>query len=156
MALSIDLNVQLKGLAEAIREVEDRTGKTSDFSTAFLEVDLAVGSFFRRRFDAEGGSDGSSKWSPLAPSTLKARQRSGGNRGGILWDFGNLRASLAKLGPDSIRVITSHSYERGTNRPGAVAHQEGRGVPKREIIPDPLPVSLVNEIEVILLAHVGG
>ena len=53
MALSIDLNVQLKGFAEAIREVENRTVKTSDFTTAFLEASLTFVSSLLCMFCAE-------------------------------------------------------------------------------------------------------
>ena len=154
--MTVQIDLRMEGFSKAVRAIDDARGRVSDFSNAFHEIDGVVSDMFRRRFDSEGRSpDNGAAWTPLAPATIAHRlSRPGGNRGGVLWDFGNLRAALVKVGPDSIRVIDPMRYERGTSRPGAYAHQEGRGLPKREIIPDPMPDKLMKEFEDILVAHV--
>jgi phage gpG-like protein len=130
-------------------------------------VNESVNEFFVRQFDSEGAYGGE-KWKPLSPLSLKLRQRRGHGRGGILHDTGRMWASLTKLGlgPDAIRRVTAQSLERGTSVPYAISHQKGfktrifgrgrkRKVPKRVIIPDPMPSRVVEGWVSIIGAHVA-
>lgn len=144
------------------RRLRDLEKKSGDLKTMFRFFDRDVGDFFRRRFET-AGRYGGRPWKPLSASTRKARRRAGetGNQGGVgkpLWATGQLKRSLEEVGGQSIRSIGRKSYVRGTRVPYAVHHQEGRGVPEREIVPETnkgLPSVLVVKLMKRLREHIG-
>lgn len=146
----------MHGLKQSAARYGKRIRKVRNLLPAWRKVDAyLITPMFRRQF-ATKGAYGGQAWAGLRPTTQKARQRSGGNRGGIghpLWDFGRLKGSLEAVGPESIRVMQPHKYQRGTRVPYAHLHQTGftvtqwggrqfkrpRRVPARPPIPDPIP-----------------
>ncbi len=147
--------VRFVGLAGVEKRYKSRSARAKDMTVAWLRIDKHFTTVEQRQW-ATRGAFGGQAWPPLRPTTQKARQRPGGNRGGInhpLWDFGELRGSLIAVGPNSIRVITKDLYQRGTRVPYAAKHQKGfvatqwggrrfhipRQVPARQVIPDPMP-----------------
>lgn len=152
-----DFTYTVEGFDKVKLDFKKLSKKVADFRPAFQKIDKHVSLVFRRQFASEGAFGGP-KWPALAPATIKGRAQSGRGRGGILRDTNRLWASLVKIGPESVRIMRSHYYERGTSVPYAMAHQEGkqRGLPKREIIPEPLPTSVVNTWEKIILNYVEG
>lgn len=89
-------------------------------------INASIDELMRQQFDSEGAAMGT-RWAPLAPVTLKLRERRGHGRGGILRDTNRLWASLTKLGlgPDALLVVTDASIERGTKLPYAQWQQTG-------------------------------
>lgn len=151
-----------------LRRAFDRAEKNlTDLRPAFRRFDRTVGKYFRRRFET-GGRFGGPTWKSLADETKKRRRKpltEGGtpNIGGVdrpLWDSGNLKASFQEVGGESVRNIRRASYERGSRVPYASIHQEGKGVPKREIVPEDLesfPTTrsfLVNRLADLMEKHV--
>lgn len=137
MGLDVDVTVRDSEVRRNFRRLEKRAG---DLKPMFRDFDRDVGDFFRRRFET-AGRHGGSPWKPLSRKTRLARNRAGvsGNKGGVgkpLWATGKLKESLQEVGGDSIRHIGRHRYVRGTRVPYAVYHQEGMGVPRRELLPD--------------------
>lgn len=143
---------------QLLTKLKKRTGNLAPVFGG--SIDKSVSLFFRRQFDTSGAI-GMKPWAPLRPVTKRKRPRPGGNRGGVgrpLWDFARLRGSLVAVGPESVRVVKSDRYERGTTVPHAIHHQRGytvrkwgrtvfknpRRVPAREIIPDPMPRAIVG------------
>ena len=164
--------IKLRGLLTVEKRYTGITRRTQDMTPAWRRIDKSVTTVLTRQHATKGAFGGQS-WAPLRPATVKARQRPGGNRGGVghpLWDFGRLRASLIMVGPESIRVITKDRYVRGTRVPYAVRHQEGftvtewggqkfkhpRKVPARQLIPDPMPEHIRATWLRIAALHVGG
>ena len=166
----IGIDVELKGsrsLRRLLKSIEDRGG---DLSPAFKgPINKSVTLLLRRQFASKGAISGPA-WAALRPATKEARQRRGGNRGGIdhpLWDTGRLKASLEKVGPDSFLKITPDSYERGSTLFYAALHQEGftvkqwggrrfshaRRVPARKPVPDPVPKAVLRTWEKIIASY---
>lgn len=161
MALSFDVE---SDLPERLRGMRVRV---ADLRAPFKQFNRSVENFFETRFDTAGRHGSSlesggltgSRWKPLSTKTKKARRRAGksGNRGGVrrpLWATGNLRRSLIETGPESIRRIGRQTYVRGTRVPYAHFHQEGRGVPERPIVPDPIPRGLQKRAARLIEQHV--
>lgn len=158
--MPIRLAVEVVGTRRTEALLRSASKAAKDLRPAFGEINArVVEPFFRRQFDTAGEAGGQ-RWAPLRPSTRARRLRRGGNRGGLdrpLWDMGELRASLVKTGPRSIRRITRTEYERGTAVPYAAVHQRGTGrIPARPIVPDPLPEDVLRQIEGVVADHVAG
>lgn len=132
--LDREVRVELAGFLAELSEVELRALRlTPVFRGA---VDRLVTEFLERRFASEGAYLGT-RWQPLAERTKRQRARPGRGRGGILWDLGDLRASLVKSGgPNSIRQITDSLYRRGTTDPKAQIHQYGATITRRRRVKD--------------------
>lgn len=160
------------GLAGIRKKYRGQYARSMDMTLAWYRIDKHMTTVLVRQFSTKGAFGGE-PWAPLRPSTKRARQRPGGNRGGInhpLWDFGDLRSSLIAVGPTSIRVITKDSYQRGTRDPKAYRHQKGfvatqwgghrfhvpRSVPARQVIPDPMPEHVRATWLRIAADHVRG
>lgn len=173
------LTLSLQGLGGVQTSLAGLRRKVVDASPAFSKIDKSVTMMFKRQFDTEGAFGGT-PWKPLAPATIKARAKPGRGRGGILRDFNTLWASLVNIGdPDGIRLIEPLRYTRGTRVPYAQAHQEGKVgrrttrtgkkvgshgknqtrkmtrtvLPRRPIIPDPMPDHITRVWEGILASY---
>lgn len=106
---------------------------------------------------ASRGSHLGSPWKPISPRTKAQRVRRGGNRGGLsrpLWDTGRLRGSWVKRGPESIYASDKLRFERGTTVPYASKHQQGVGVPKREIVTGPFVKHVADEAAERIAKHI--
>lgn len=84
-----------------------------------------------QHFATEGASSGT-PWQPLDPQYAAWKTRKYGPKK-MLQREGTLRESLMRRAM-SVMTITQNEMVLGTEVPYAVAHQEGRGVPKRPII----------------------
>lgn len=164
--------VKFVGLAGVKLRYRSRYNRALDMTPAWRLIDKHATTVLTRQH-ATKGVFGNQPWAPLRPATKQARQRPGGNRGGInhpLWDFGDLRSSLIAVGPLSIRVMTKDKYQRGTRVPYASKHQKGfvatewggqkfhrpRNVPARQLIPDPMPAHIRAVWLRVAAKHVGG
>lgn len=124
----IDFTVEVQGMGRVLARLAEIQRRTGDLRPVYRRVvDPEVSRFLRLQFET-AGRYGGDPWAPLRQSTIRHRTRAGGNRGGTnrpLWDTGRLRASLVKVGPESIRSIGRTRYVRGTSVPYAAHHQEG-------------------------------
>lgn len=159
MAVSFDVESDLPERLQGMRV------RVADLREPFKLFNRSVENFFETRFDTAGrhGSTGGgltgSRWKPLEPETKRARRRAGkpGNEGGVgrpLWATGNLRRSLIETGSESFLRIGRQTYVRGTRVPYAIYHQEGRGVPRRKIVPEPIPRGLQRRAARLIEQHV--
>lgn len=113
-------------------------------------VNRAIRGMVRDQFSTQGGFGGGS-WSPLAPSTLRAKAAKGTISKGILRDTDRLFNSIAQLRgqtADTIFEVDHFSLRYGTTVPYARFHQDGtRRMPQRVIFPDPIPQAVTDEID---------
>ena len=145
---SMMVTSRMEGTNRLSLDLQRLAGRAKDLRPAFHKIDKHVSTVFRRQFSTEGAFGGR-PWPRLAAATIRARQKAGLGRGGILRSTNRLWASLVKVGPESIRIMRPHYYERGTSVHYADDHQLGRGkgLPVREIIPDPISESILNTWE---------
>lgn len=104
-------------------------------------------------------SHGDGAWPPLAESTVKRKQARGlsleplrsDDRQGSLYD--------TLVDPQLAAVETAHSLIWSTGVPYAHWHQDGGSMagrpPKRQVIPDPLPVEHRRQFEVATVSWVN-
>lgn len=163
--IDIDIKVDLK---EAERLLNSTLRASMSLQPVFAgSIDKSVSQLFLRRFASEGAW-GDRPWIRLRPLTLKLRQESGHGRGGILRDTNRLWASLVKVGPESVRVITARTYSRGTAVPYARFHQTGWNqrmifgrrrkqtvrVPARPIVPEHIPREMIQSWEKVVARYI--
>lgn len=154
----IDFDVR-SNMGDVLEDLDDAQGRTDDLRPVFRLFDRRVSMFARRQFETSGAVGGEA-WEPLSEETKeRRREHRGGNRGGVdkpLWDFGKLKSSLQTAGPESVREIDRQKYTRGTTVFYARFHQEGEGVPKRQIFPDPWPMQLRLSVNALMRRHFEG
>lgn len=156
--MPIDFDVR-SNMGDVLKDLDDAQGRTDDLRPVFRLFDRRVSMFARRQFETSGAVGGT-PWEELDESTKKARQRHrGGNRGGVsrpLWDFGKLKTSLQEVGPESVREVGRQRYVRGTTVFYARFHQEGEGVPQRQVFLDPWPMQLRLSVNALMKRHFEG
>lgn len=163
-----------------LQEVGDRA---SDLTPSWInDVQPLVTDFLTQRFDSEGAFGGA-KWADLSPVTVEMRKRPGHGRGGIGRDTGAMWASWVKSAgsspaPGGVLVIEKDRYERGSSLPQSLYFDQGtnstmvpiqtrngwlfrrrkspKHIPARPIIPDVLPPSLIEQVELSLAAYITG
>lgn len=130
-----------------------RAGRFSDFS---VPLGGAVLRLLRRvakqNYDSAGGF-ATPGWAPLAPSTLREKQRLGYGRKPIMRRTDRLYRALAlgRATADSIVEVTKTSLRYGTSLAYAAFHQlGGLRLPRRQVLPDPMPASVGDELRQIL------
>lgn len=181
MAGASSMTFKMEGLSGIQSTLDKMLGTLRNAAPAFHRIDKHVSLMFRRQFASEGRFGGT-PWKPLAPSTIRARQKPGRGRGGILRDSNTLWSSLVHTGPESIRLIEPDRYTRGTTVPYAASHQDGvkrtrrtrtgkrtgprrkyvtkkmrrTSLPRRPIIPDPMPEHISRTWEKILADYYAG
>lgn len=121
--------LQVKGdqaLFAAFRGIEKAVEDQRESITEIGEQGLGR---IRRRFEQAGPG-----WPRLAKSTeiKKARRIGGPSR--ILVDSGRLLGSFSRGAGDNVNRVEALRGEFGSSVPYGIFHQEGRGVPQREII----------------------
>lgn len=158
--LDVSVDIELK---EAQKMLDTTAGALLSLAPVFAgPIDKSVSQMFLRRFTSEGAWGGS-RWAPLRPLTLRLRQRAGHGRGGVLRDTNRLFGSLVKVGPESIRIISPHAYQRGTIVPYARFQQTGWisqlvfgrskravRVPARPPVPSQIPPEMTNAWEKVI------
>lgn len=106
--------ITVRGLDEALRELDDATGRLADLTPVMQVIAEDVKTLIDDSFEESRKPNGR-PWAPLAPETVK-RRRNNSNK--PLIDTGVLRNSInARPGPRSVRF--------GTNVPYAEWHQFG-------------------------------
>lgn len=123
------------------RAVEDQREPIAEIGTEGLGL-------IARRFEHAGPG-----WQRLAKSTeiKKARRIGGPSR--ILVDSGRLLGSFSKGTDDNINRVEALRGEFGSTVPYGIFHQEGRGVPKREIIPADFEKQAGEQFGKIIIKH---
>jgi len=97
------------------------------------ETEAALLNLTRERFRTATAPDGS-PWPSLAPSTLASRISQGIDGVSPLFATGALFASIeSEIGRDRLAIVVGGTGQGGAD--SVVYHQEGDGVPKREILP---------------------
>lgn len=172
----IKYEIDLTGL----EQVGDRA---DDLRPVWLrDIQPLVTDFLSQRFDSEGAFEGA-KWADLAPVTIELRKRPGHGRGGIGRDTGRMWASWVKSAgsapaPGGVLVIEKNRYERGSTLPQSLWFTQGidsthvplqtkkgwvfvrrkvtKRTPARPILPDPLPLSLLEQVNLSIEAYVSG
>jgi phage gpG-like protein len=114
----------------------------ADMSPAMKRVKDQMLDAVRSHF--EGESDGSSPWVPLAAATVEDRRRKGFGPGPILHRTGDLAGSFTG-------DHDAASAEIGTDRPHAVLHEEGKGVPRRPFLE--MSARDIDAIDALLVAY---
>ena len=119
-----------------IRRIEKITESLEDFYRG--PATRSLKRMFTEIFRGEGQTRQTSKWAPLAPSTLRARARrrkiSGSSGFGtkILWDTGRLRNSYIN---SPIVHVEGNTMRWGTDVPYAKYHETGtRWMPARPVV----------------------
>ena len=136
--------------ALARRRLNQAAKRSTDLRPVWADVNAnVIQPAMLKRWDTAGSAFGSG-WQELSPAGVRSRlNQRGGNRGGItrpLWDFGRLRGSWVKNGPESIVALKKMSLERGTSVPYAAPHQNGSGnLPARPMVTEPLKEHVGNE-----------
>jgi hypothetical protein len=109
------------------------------------------------------GNYGGEKWVELAESTIRRKQAAGGYSLGPLKFTRGLYESLTVLDhPERREVISKRGYRLRSLRrsragfPIGAAHQTGTEdghVPRRQVIPDPMPASFMRELRSIIRGY---
>lgn len=142
------ITVDVQGLAEAFNLLEEAEEKASDLRPAFRLFDVSVREFTDDQFRTEG-AEGGVPWADLLPETWAKRRRSGGNRGGILWDTANLRLNLLNR---PLRSFKRQEYRRGTDVPYA-GHVAGPET-ERPMYPEDRDIPVLERaLERAVIAH---
>jgi len=148
----IQLGVGLN-LTPALQRLERLAGRFTNFKPVLGgRVDVLARRLIRKQFETEGRASGRGKWQALSPTYLLRR---------VLKDKPILRQSdglfeaLTKRGhPDQELVLEKDHYGLSIS-PDAdtharfIGHQFGipkSNVPVRQMIPDPLPKTFVDEL----------
>lgn len=148
----LELEVALDASAEQILFAL-RAGRFSNFS---VPLGGAILRLFRRvvkqNFDS-AGKLASPRWAPLSPRTLLEKARRGFGGKPIMRRTDRLYRSLT-LGvrtSDSVVEVTPTSLRFGTSVEYAGFHQRGgRHLPRRQLLPDPMPATVGEECRQIL------
>lgn len=145
--------------AAARRMLRKAASRSADLRPVWGEVNAQViQPTLQAQFDTAGAT-GRSPWRPLAPRTAQRRVRRGGNRGGVsrpLWDFGRLRGSWVKRGPESVFVSERMRMERGTLVPYAAPHQHGTGrIPARPMVTEHITEQVGHEAATRIARYIG-
>lgn len=179
MDVTITANVD-----KALSLLAKMSAQASDLRPVFQgPIERSVTVMFIRQFETAGKFAGD-PWPPLSPVTVMLRSRAlethkpgkgkagpsylagvqskrGRARAGLyapLRDTLRLWAAYTKAGgPESIRLFTPSSYERGVNVPYAIKHQKGdpkTRTPIRRVIPDPMPAKLTATWRAMLAHYV--
>lgn len=134
----------------AIARFNRIAGRFSNFvPLAGGKVDVLVRNMIRRQLDSEGAAFGK-PYKALNPDYAKWKRKKYGRKR-ILVRKGQMReAFVQKKGPSQILTLRKDFYRlaaRGQVAKRASMHQYGRGNnPVRQIIPDPLPESFLQEL----------
>ena len=124
------LNISLKGddiIKEKIERARKRTKNYRKFFANVVKPDL------QRQFDQVFERQGVPRWKQLRPATI-AQKREDGITGRILERKGRLRRAYSTDSPDSTWTITDNKLKFLNRVPYAEFHEEGQGVPKREVV----------------------
>jgi phage gpG-like protein len=119
--VKVQVKYEGKELERAIRKLS----KEIDFEAGHREVAIALDAWMRRNFQGDGAMVGG--WAPLAPSTIKRKEKAGKTK--MLYWSGRLFQSFYATGSKREAVA-------GARVPYARYHQEGTSrMPARPILP---------------------
>lgn len=123
--------VEVKGDEELNQLLDEMKFRLQNFMPAFHQIQESFFHMQEVQFETEGAFTGG--WQPLseAYAVWKNRHVPGAK---ILELSGALRKSLTERTKDSVTAITPRIAKFGTQIPYAQVHQQGKGIPRREII----------------------
>lgn len=119
------MDTQIKIDDSKVMRMLDRLSRAAeDMSPAMVEIAEVLRDASERAFQNEQDPETGNKWEPLAPSTIKRRQKKGKWPGSILQQSGRLAASVqSEHGKDYAAA--------GTNAQYAAIHQFGGTIHKK-------------------------
>jgi hypothetical protein len=113
------------------RELLRLAGRVGDVEPAMNSILTLIKKGEKKQFNSQGAY-GSAGWTPLAPSTLESKARSGIDQRILHGITGDLESSLTG-GGGNIAIARHDGLDFGTTVPYAKYHQDGRGVPMRKV-----------------------
>jgi hypothetical protein len=157
----IDLKVSLD-ITPALIKFERLAGRFSNFVPVMGgRVDVLARRLIRRMFDTQGRAGGRGQWQALTPNYLRRRLLPGKP---ILRQSDALYEALTQKGNvnqelilEKDRYSLSVSETAGLIRASFVGHQLGvpeSNLPARQMIPDPLPQTFINEVRRAVKAYI--
>lgn len=105
------------------------------------EIEALMNFSFHEQFLTEGQFFNRSKWSPLAPSTVKQREKIGYWPGSILQQTGGLASSIGSSYGNNFELLVGPSREYAK-----YLHFGTSRMPARPILPTMLPITILEEI----------
>ncbi len=153
-------------LTAALLKTTRLAGRFSDFTPVLGgRVDVAARRLIRRMFETQGRASGQGQWPALSQSYLPRREFP---RRPMLRQTDALYNALTKRGhpdqeivlePDlySLTVAEGATDDRGRSiRARFIGHQTGNNppLPQRQMIPDPLPGTFLDEVRRLIKAYV--
>lgn len=133
------ITIQVGGLTPTKRRLVTWGASITDLAPAWELVGEDLLHDFLWQITSEGGTYGrSSKWAPLAPATVKEREKlyPGFGAHPIMWREGTLLYSLAQRGaPGNVFDVSPTSLRVGSEIPYAKYHQTGNlRMPRRQLV----------------------
>lgn len=148
MGVSLQVEVDAE---EAERRLDLLQERIRDLRPVFLEsvipilLDMEV-----NLFESEGVI-ATPPWSPLSAFTLMEKAKAGFGDMPIMQRTMRLYDSLTGLTPDTHLRVLAQEMTWGTTVPYAEKHQVGElPLPVRQVIPDPVPTEVVDDIEELI------
>jgi phage gpG-like protein len=116
-------------------------------------ISRLIGEAIEQQFATEGEYEGR-KWERLADSTAKRK----GSGGRMLIDTGNMFESFTVAGHQNqqIKIEGGNRLIFEVSGTPAEYHQEGRGVPERHVVPDPMPEAFMRKLQKLVTGYVIG
>jgi len=122
------ISFAVRGLSQMNKAMAKRVRKMGDQTPAYKRCAVFLDQWTMQNWKSDGGKVGG--WEPLNEGYAKWKKKHFGGKAKMMFLTGRLRASLAAGSGSNKRS----AWVR-TKVPYAMKHQEGDGVPKRQIIP---------------------
>lgn len=148
-------------ITTALLRLKRLAGRFTDFRPVLGgRVDVLARQLIRRQFETEGRASGRGRWPALSPTYLLRRVLK--DRPILRQSDGLFEAFTTKNHPDQDYVLTETTYhltlkEDADAYPRFIGHQFGiprSNVPVRQVIPDPLPRSFIDEVRRAVKSYV--
>lgn len=142
---------------EAVQRLARINGRFAKFGPDVINRIVALfRASMRQQFETEGDWGGK-KWAPLARVTLERKAALGFGNKLILERTGKLREAFTELSSDFDVTTEGTSIVITISNTAGKYHQDGTPtMPKREIIPDPLPATFVRQLKNIVTGYMLG
>lgn len=154
--IPIEVSVEPQEAVALIGKVRRRA---EDLSPLFRKKFLPRFRKMERDLFSSEGAGATPKWKPLRLSTLRQKRRLGYGRKSIMRRTDRLFFSLTRNHPEATFEVTRFGVKMGTEVPYARFHQyagrRGR-LPRRQVIPDPLPRGFLNDLREFLAEYLEG
>jgi hypothetical protein len=160
--ISVEVEDPALTVTTALVRFERLAGRYTDFTPDLGgRVDVLAREMIRRQFETEGRASGRGQWRALTENYLKRRVFPGLPK---LRQSDALFNALTKRNDPNAEISVSRDHYSRTVSPSAgkvrasfVGHQLGVpefNVPVRQMIPDPLPKSFIEEFRQVVMSYV--